>query len=131
MVVRERRVGRGVFRLCDFSGNWSFPACWIWFHCNRSRGTVPIFAAEEVLVEANRLSPRKWDCPLRPVRAQARERLQDRHLLAAALAADRIIITLDESLKSALKPCPDGVTLLKTIRWIHPVADGSRALEAL
>ena len=37
---------------------------------NRSRGTVPIFAAEGVLVVGNRLSPRKWDCPLRPVRGQ-------------------------------------------------------------
>jgi len=56
---------------------------------------------------------------------------KDRHLLEAALAADRIIVTLDESLKSALKQCPDGITLLKTIRWIHPVGDGRRALETL
>jgi len=37
---------------------------------NRSRGTVPIFAAEEVLVAGKHLSPQKWDCPLRPVRGQ-------------------------------------------------------------
>lgn len=56
---------------------------------------------------------------------------KDRHLLEAALAADRIIVTLDESLKSALQQCPDGIALLKTIRWIHPVVDGRRALETL
>ena len=37
---------------------------------NRSRGTVPTFAAERGFLVDNALSPRKWDCPLRPVRGQ-------------------------------------------------------------
>ena len=55
----------------EFSvGSTNFPTPYPIPLRNRSRGTVPIFAAEEVLVVGNRLSPRKWDCPLRPVRGQ-------------------------------------------------------------
>ena len=52
-------------------------------------------------------------------------------LLEAALAADRIILTRDESLKLALMQCPDGKRLVEAIRWINPVTDGPEALRAL
>ena len=62
----------------------------------------------------------------------AREQIEkDMPLLEAALAADRIIVTRDESLKLALKRRPDGMTLFRSIRWINPVTDGAEALEAL
>jgi hypothetical protein len=62
----------------------------------------------------------------------AREQIEkDVCLLEAALAADRIIVTRDDSLKLALKQRPDGMTLFQSIRWINPVTDGARALEAL
>ena len=62
----------------------------------------------------------------------AREEIdKDMCLLGAALAADRIIVTRDESLKSVLKQRPDGMTLLQSITWINPVTDGAEALEAL
>lgn len=62
----------------------------------------------------------------------AREGIEkDMFLLEAALAADRIIVTRDESLRSALKQRRDGMKLLQSIRWINPETDGPEAMEAL
>lgn len=52
-------------------------------------------------------------------------------LLEAALSADKIIVTRDESLKLALKQRPDGTALLQSIRWINPVTDGVEAMKTL
>jgi len=61
-----------------------------------------------------------------------REQIEkDMCLLEAALSADSIIVTRDDSLRAALQQRPDGVALLKSIRWINPVTDGVRAIEAL
>ncbi len=56
---------------------------------------------------------------------------KDRHLIEAALAADRIIVTYDKALKEALEACPGGPWLLEEIRWIDPCADGRKAIESL
>jgi hypothetical protein len=39
---------------------------------NRSRGTVPIFAAQAGFAWQRPFSPRKWDCPLQPSAAAGR-----------------------------------------------------------
>jgi len=56
---------------------------------------------------------------------------KDLCLLEAALGADKIILTRDDSLKKALEQGSDGKALLKSIKWINPLADGAAALEAL
>jgi len=62
----------------------------------------------------------------------AREEIEkDMCLLEAALGADKIILTRDDSLKKALAQRPDGNALLKSIKWVNPVTDGAKALEAL
>ena len=62
----------------------------------------------------------------------AREQIEkDLILLAAALAADRIIVTRDDRLKAALMTHGDGAAVLNAIRWVNPVADGPKALHDL
>ena len=62
----------------------------------------------------------------------AREEIEkDMCLLEAALGAEKIIVTRDNSLKKALAQRPDGKALLQSITWLNPVADGAKALEAL
>jgi hypothetical protein len=62
----------------------------------------------------------------------AREQIEkDACLLEAAIAADRIIVTRDDSLRLALSRRPDGTALVQSIKWINPVTDGARSLEAL
>ena len=56
---------------------------------------------------------------------------KDRCLLEAALGAEKIILTRDNSLKKALAQRPDGKALLRSITWLNPVADGAKAMEAL
>ena len=56
---------------------------------------------------------------------------KDMALIEAALAADKVIVTLDDSLRQALGERPDGLALLRAIRWIHPVTDGIAAIRAL
>lgn len=56
---------------------------------------------------------------------------KDMCLLEAALGAGKIIVTRDDSLKKALAQRSDGKALLKSIKWINPLADGAAALEAL
>lgn len=63
---------------------------------------------------------------------RAREEIEkDMCLLEAALGAEKIIVTCDDSLKRALNQQPDGKALLKSIKWVNPVADGPKALETL
>ena len=56
---------------------------------------------------------------------------KDMHLIEAALAADRIIVTRDQLLLAALATRPDGAACSRRIRWINPVTDGIEALKAL
>lgn len=56
---------------------------------------------------------------------------KDRGLIEAALATDRVIITLDDSLRRALAERRDGEALLRDVQWIHPVTDGVAAIHAL
>jgi rRNA-processing protein FCF1 len=56
---------------------------------------------------------------------------KDMCLLEAALGAEKIIVTRDESLKKALEQRPDGKALLQSIKWVNPVTDGATALETL
>jgi rRNA-processing protein FCF1 len=56
---------------------------------------------------------------------------KDLCLLEAALGAEKIIVTRDDSLKKALAQRPDGKALLKSIKWVNPLADGVKALESL
>ena len=65
-------------------------------------------------------------------RNSAREHIdKDMCLLEAALAADRIIVTRDDSLRSALMERPDGTALCQSITWINPVTEGAEALQTL
>ena len=56
---------------------------------------------------------------------------KDLRLLQAALAADRIIVTRDDSLRVALSQRPDGTALLQSVKWINPIADGPESLKSL
>jgi hypothetical protein len=56
---------------------------------------------------------------------------KDLCLLGAALAADRVIVTRDNSLRQALAERPDGSALLRSLKWINPVTDGSASLRHL
>jgi uncharacterized protein with PIN domain len=56
---------------------------------------------------------------------------KDLHILEAANAADRIIITRDDALKTALAETPNGLRVRDSFRWINPVTDGSAPLESL
>jgi rRNA-processing protein FCF1 len=56
---------------------------------------------------------------------------KDLCLIKAALAADGIIVTRDDSLQRALAKTRDGARLLRTIKWLNPVTDGKAAIESL
>jgi hypothetical protein len=56
---------------------------------------------------------------------------KDRCLLEAAVSADRIIVTLDDALRSILAKTPQNAQLLASITWVNPVKDGAEALERL
>jgi len=56
---------------------------------------------------------------------------KDLCLLEAALAADRVIVTRDDALQNALAKRPDGTALLRSIRWINPVAATTQQLRSL
>jgi hypothetical protein len=56
---------------------------------------------------------------------------KDLHLLEAANAGDRIIVTLDEAVQKALEETPKGMKVLGSFKWINPVHDGSAPLESL
>ena len=56
---------------------------------------------------------------------------KDLCLVNAALAADRIIVTRDDTLKQALAKTREGARLLRTIKWLNPVTDRAAAIENL
>ncbi|MFH1609234.1 MAG: hypothetical protein ABID40_01215 [Candidatus Bipolaricaulota bacterium] len=45
---------------------------------------------------------------------------KDRHLLEAALTADRVIVTRDTNIMSILAKTRKGARLLRDLRWINP-----------
>ena len=56
---------------------------------------------------------------------------KDRCLLEAALSADRIIVTLDESLRATLAKTPRNAKLLANITWVNPTTNGVAVLQNL
>ena len=52
-------------------------------------------------------------------------------LLQAALAADCIIVTRDDKLRTALAGTPDGIALARRIKWVNPVTDDLEVLQSL
>lgn len=56
---------------------------------------------------------------------------KDRHLLEAALAADRVIVTADAAFRKALEKTPAGRRFIGQIAWIDPVTEGTKPLHAL
>jgi hypothetical protein len=56
---------------------------------------------------------------------------KDRCLIEAAMAADHVIITRDDALQRVLAKTPQGSTLLKQIKWVNPVSDGTAVLSQL
>ena len=56
---------------------------------------------------------------------------KDRFLVEAALSADKIIITRDESFKEALAKTPEGPSLIEKIIRINPIIDGIELLYRL
>lgn len=52
-------------------------------------------------------------------------------LLEAASSADRVIITRDDALRSALSKTTEGMRLRESFKWINPVTDGATALQNL
>ena len=79
------------------------------------------------VVDPNQLELR-WDAYSDAARAAIEK---DRGLIEAALATDRVILTLDDSLRRALAERSDGEALLRNVQWIHPVTDGVAAIHAL
>ena len=62
----------------------------------------------------------------------AREAIEkDCCILEAALAADHVVVTLDEALRQALSEQRDGQAVFRSLCWINPVTDGVGALAAL
>jgi len=55
---------------------------------------------------------------------------KDRHLLDAAYAHDRIIMTTDDKLQKALERTGN-VKMLREIRWLNPCEDGVDCLYQL
>jgi predicted nuclease of predicted toxin-antitoxin system len=66
---------------------------------------------------------------LTPNQAEAIEK--DRHLIEAALAADRVIVTRDSSIKDILAKTRKGKRFLTQLRWINPEDDGCDGLARL
>ena len=56
---------------------------------------------------------------------------KDRPLIQAAFATDHVIITQDHTLQRALEKTPQGRSILRQIRWIDPVSDGTAVLSQL
>jgi len=56
---------------------------------------------------------------------------KDRHILQAALAADKIIVTLEKELRDALSSTQKTRKVMDSIKWVHPVTDGVECLENL
>jgi rRNA-processing protein FCF1 len=56
---------------------------------------------------------------------------KDWHMLEAALSADRVILTRDNSFRRALEKTPQGARLLSSITWIDPMANGLESVRSL
>jgi hypothetical protein len=56
---------------------------------------------------------------------------KDLHLLEASNAADHIIVSRDDSLKTALNETPQGIGLLKSFQWINPVKEDTSIWKRL
>jgi hypothetical protein len=56
---------------------------------------------------------------------------KDIHLLAAACAADRVILTRDDALQRALRTFEAGIQFAESLRWIEPVKHGDVPLRNL
>jgi len=56
---------------------------------------------------------------------------EDWHVLEAALSADRVIITHDDSFRRALEKTRKGARLLNSIAWIDPMANGLESVRSL
>lgn len=54
---------------------------------------------------------------------------KDLFLVEAALSADRIIVSRDDSLQVALAKTPQGLKVLHSITWLNPVKGGNAQLE--
>lgn len=54
---------------------------------------------------------------------------KDLCLLEAAIAADKMLVTLDDSLRAALESTPQGRRFLKQLHWCNPPRDGSGCLH--
>lgn len=78
------------------------------------------------------LSPNQIDLNLSEFSTKAQKTIgEDRHLLEAAFAADRVILTRDESLRSALNERVEGKKIVNSIKWINPIHDGIDILYRL
>lgn len=56
---------------------------------------------------------------------------KDRCLLDAALSADHVIVTRDDSLRLVLAKTPQGDDILKQITWVNPESGGVDELKRL
>lgn len=56
---------------------------------------------------------------------------KDLHILQTALAADKIIITLETKLQEALAKTQKTKRILNSIKWINPLNDGAKRLKNL
>ena len=56
---------------------------------------------------------------------------KDIHLVEAAYAADKIIVTLDTSFESALKETSEGESIHGSLTWINPVTLGHNAIDSI
>ena len=56
---------------------------------------------------------------------------QDIHLIEAAIAADRLVTSKDESARGVFKDASDGVVELKQIVWVNPTCDNETPIDWL
>ncbi|HQL88132.1 MAG TPA: hypothetical protein PLH67_10995 [Lentisphaeria bacterium] len=87
-------------------------------------------AARRKLPTVDKTAPLKWrrDAYSEPAKAAIDK---DKGLLEAALATDRVIVTLDDSRRNALAERREGQELLRRTKWINPVSDGVAAIQGL
>lgn len=64
-------------------------------------------------------------------RNELTEMLKDAHLIEAAMAADGIVVSLDEEARGFFSRIAGGVGVLRVIRWLNPVDAEEEALAWL
>ena len=64
-------------------------------------------------------------------RSEAEALQKDFHLVEAAIASDRTVVSLDETVRRLFKAAAHGVAAIKKVVWVNPVEPAEEAIEWL